>query len=100
MAVLVCIPTNSVRGFPFLHTMDLNLKPIPGFHTGAFRRFSVFENTVTFVLTSLWKNKTEESATIICICQDTIYLKKNVYVCLCTCACACVCVGASLVAQR
>ena len=25
MAVLVCIPTNSVRGFPFLHTLSSNL---------------------------------------------------------------------------
>ena len=22
VAILVCIPTNSVRGFPFLHTLD------------------------------------------------------------------------------
>ena len=25
MAVLVCIPTNSVRGFPFLHTLSQHL---------------------------------------------------------------------------
>ena len=25
VAVLVCIPTNSVRGFPFLHTLSSNL---------------------------------------------------------------------------
>ena len=26
MAVLVCIPTNSVRGFPFLHTLEKTLE--------------------------------------------------------------------------
>ena len=29
MAVLVCIPTNSVRGFPFLHTLSSNKTRVP-----------------------------------------------------------------------
>ena len=33
MAVLVCIPTNSARGFPFLHTLSSNLLLVDGWIT-------------------------------------------------------------------